>query len=95
MAVEAELLSLADVRAAASRIQPYVLRTPTLSGETVAGPGVWLKAENLQRTGSFKVRGAVNAVLQLSPDQRRRLPSRPVRARSASRSSTQWRTFAA
>ena len=72
MAVEAELLSLADVRAAASRIQPYVLRTPTLSGETVAGPGVWLKAENLQRTGSFKVRGAVNAVLQLSPDQRRR-----------------------
>jgi threonine dehydratase len=72
MAVEAELLSLADVRAAAGRIQPYVLRTPTLSGETVAGPGVWLKAENLQRTGSFKVRGAVNAVLQLSPDQRRR-----------------------
>jgi threonine dehydratase len=72
MAVEAELLSLADVRAAADRIQPYVLRTPTLSGEAVAGPGVWLKAENLQRTGSFKVRGAVNAVLQLSPDQRRR-----------------------
>jgi threonine dehydratase len=72
MPIEAELLSLADVRAAAGRIQPYVLRTPTLSGETVAGPGVWLKAENLQRTGSFKVRGAVNAVLQLSPDQRRR-----------------------
>jgi threonine dehydratase len=72
MAVEAELLSLADVRAAADRIQPYVLRTPTLSDEAVAGPGVWLKAENLQRTGSFKVRGAVNAVLQLSPDQRRR-----------------------
>src|SRR5712692_2768734 len=72
MAVEAELLSLADVRAAASRIQPYVLRTPTLSGETVAGPGAWPKAENLQRPGSFKVRGAVNAVLQLSPDQRRR-----------------------
>lgn len=71
MAVEAELLSLADIRAAADRIQPYVLRTPTLSGEAVAGPGVWLKAENLQRTGSFKVRGAVNAVLQLSPDQRR------------------------
>ena len=72
MAVDAELLSLADVRAAADRIQPYVVKTPTLSGEAVAGPGVWLKAENLQRTGSFKVRGAVNAVLQLSPEQRRR-----------------------
>lgn len=72
MAVEAELLSLADVRAAADRIHPYVVKTPTLSGEAVAGPNVWLKAENLQRTGSFKVRGAVNAVLQLSPDQRRR-----------------------
>jgi threonine dehydratase len=70
MAVEAELLSLADVRAAADRIEPYVLKTPTLSGEAVAGPGVWLKAENLQRTGAFKVRGAVNAVLQLSPEQR-------------------------
>src|SRR3982074_663383 len=72
MAVEAELLSLADVRAAADRIQPYVVKTPTLSGEAVAGSDVWLKAENLQRTGSFKVRGAVNAVLQLSPEQRRR-----------------------
>jgi threonine dehydratase len=72
MAVEAELLSLADVRSAADRIQPYVVKTPTLSGEELAGPGVWLKAENLQRTGSFKVRGAVNAVLQLSPEQRQR-----------------------
>ncbi|HXN01315.1 MAG TPA: threonine/serine dehydratase [Candidatus Dormibacteraeota bacterium] len=72
MAVETGALTLADVRAAADRIQPYVLRTPTLSGESLAGPGVWLKAENLQRTGSFKVRGAVNAVLQLTPEQRRR-----------------------
>lgn len=72
MAVEAELLSLADVRAAADRIQPHVVKTPTLSGGAVAGAGVWLKAENLQRTGSFKVRGAVNAVLQLSAEQRRR-----------------------
>jgi threonine dehydratase len=72
VAVEADLLSLADIRAAAGRIQPYVLRTPTLSGEALAGTGVWLKAENLQRTGSFKARGAVNAVLQLSPEQRHR-----------------------
>src|SRR5437870_6447427 len=72
MAVEAELLSLADVRAAADRIRPYIVATPTISGEAVAGTGVWLKAENLQRTGSFKLRGAVNAVLQLSLEQRRR-----------------------
>jgi threonine dehydratase len=72
VAVDTGALSLADVRAAADRIQPYVLKTPTLSGASLLGPGVWLKAENLQRTGSFKVRGAVNAVLQLTPEQRRR-----------------------
>jgi threonine dehydratase len=70
--VETGALSLEDVRVAADRIAPYVLKTPLLSGESVAGPDVWLKAENLQRTGSFKVRGAVNAVLQLTPEQRRR-----------------------
>jgi len=72
VAVETGALSLADVQGAADRIAPYVLKTPTLSGESLAGPDVWLKAENLQRTGSFKVRGAVNAVLQLTPEQRRR-----------------------
>jgi threonine dehydratase len=72
VAVETGALSLADIRAAANRIAPYILKTPMLSGESLAGPGVWLKAENLQRTGSFKVRGAVNAVLQLTPDQRQR-----------------------
>src|ERR1700730_15249686 len=72
MGVDTGALALADIRAAADRIQPYVLKTPTLSGESLGGPGVWLKAENLQRTGSFKVRGAVNAVLQLTPDQSRR-----------------------
>src|SRR2546428_8343507 len=72
MAVEAELLSLADVRAAADRIRPHVVTTPTISGEPIAGWDVWLEAENLQRTGSFKVRGAVNAVLQLTPEQRQR-----------------------
>src|SRR3982074_3270144 len=72
MALETGVLSLADIQATAQRIQPYVLRTPTISGESLAGEGVWLKAETLQRTGSFKVRGAVNAVLQLTPEQRGR-----------------------
>jgi threonine dehydratase len=72
MAVETESVSLAEIRAAAERIRPHVLSTPTISGEAVGGPGVWLKAENLQRTGSFKVRGAINAVLQLTAEQRSR-----------------------
>ena len=72
MAVETGALSLAEIQAAADRIREYVLPTPTASGEAVAGVGAWLKAENLQRTGSFKVRGAINAVLQLDAGQRRR-----------------------
>ena len=72
MAVETGALSLAEIRAAAERIREYVLPTPTVSGEGVAGAGAWFKAENLQRTGSFKVRGAINAVLQLDAEQRRR-----------------------
>ncbi len=72
MAVETGALSLAEIQAAADRIREHVLPTPTASGEAVAGVGAWLKAENLQRTGSFKVRGAINAVLQLDAEQRRR-----------------------
>lgn len=72
MAIEAGVLSLADIRAAAQRIRPYIVPTPTLSGEALTGSNSWLKAESLQRTGSFKVRGAFNAVIQLSEEQRRR-----------------------
>jgi threonine dehydratase len=72
MAVEAGLVGLAEIRAAAERIRSHIVTTPTLPGDPVAGPGAWFKAENLQRTGSFKVRGAVNAVLQLTPEQRER-----------------------
>ena len=72
MAVEAALVSLAAIEAAAERIQPYILPTPLLPGDAL-GPGPpWLKAENLQRTGSFKVRGAFNAVIQLTDEQRAR-----------------------
>jgi threonine dehydratase len=67
-----ETLSLQEIRAAAERIRPFILPTPTVSGEAL-GPGdLYLKAENLQRTGSFKIRGAMNAVLQLSDEVRRR-----------------------
>jgi threonine dehydratase len=52
----------ADVRAAAARIAPYARRTPVLRAE-VDGRPVLLKLEHLQRTGSFKLRGALNALL--------------------------------
>ncbi|MEL7340454.1 MAG: pyridoxal-phosphate dependent enzyme, partial [Bacteroidota bacterium] len=59
------------VKAAESRIRPHILETPIeyspwLSQET--GAEVWLKLEHLQRTGSFKLRGAANKLLSLSPE---------------------------
>jgi len=51
-----------DVRSAAARIAPYVRRTPVLRAE-VNGRDLVLKLEHLQCTGSFKLRGAVNALL--------------------------------
>ena len=50
-----------------ARVTP-VFRSATLS--SLAGRDVWLKAENLQRTGSFKVRGAVNRIAALGDDER-------------------------
>lgn len=67
------MLTIDDVRAAAERISPYIHRTPLISNRSVderAGLEVRLKAENLQRAGAFKIRGAMNALLQLSPEQR-------------------------
>ncbi|MDQ3692374.1 MAG: pyridoxal-phosphate dependent enzyme [Chloroflexota bacterium] len=68
-------VSLADVLAAQARIRPYVHRTPLLRSSTLSrmtSTVLSLKAENLQKTGAFKARGAVNAILQLTPEQRAR-----------------------
>ncbi|SHF54401.1 threonine ammonia-lyase [Streptoalloteichus hindustanus] len=62
------LLTMDDVRAAARRIRPHVVRTPLLpAGWSAPGHPLWLKAENLQPSGAFKLRGATNAILNLSP----------------------------
>ena len=61
-----DLPTIADVRAAAERIRDEAVRTPLVSShvlDEIAGARVLLKAENLQRTGSFKFRGAHNAVV--------------------------------
>jgi threonine dehydratase len=65
----------AGVDAAEGRIRPHVRETPLepspFLGE-LAGREVYLKMENLQHTGSFKVRGALNKLLSLSPGERGR-----------------------
>ena len=68
-------VALEDVRAAAARIAPYVHRTPVVTSrllDRAAGARVFLKCENLQRVGAFKMRGATNAVALLSPEERAR-----------------------
>jgi threonine dehydratase len=63
-----------DVRAAAARLAPHVLRTPMLRHpllDQLTGGTILVKPEPLQRTGSFKLRGATNGALKLAPGQRR------------------------
>ena len=69
------MISLDDVRAAARRIDGVAHRTPVLTSRALdeaAGATVLLKAENLQRAGAFKFRGAYNAVASLSDAERGR-----------------------
>jgi threonine dehydratase len=66
--------ALADVRAARAVVDGLARVTPAFRSETLSrrcGRPVWLKAENLQRTGSFKVRGALNRIAALSEEERR------------------------
>ena len=68
-------LALADVRAAAARIAGAVVRTPTLHSITlsqITGAEIWLKFENQQFTAAYKERGALNALLLMDEEQRKR-----------------------
>ncbi|WP_156028124.1 pyridoxal-phosphate dependent enzyme [Candidatus Solirubrobacter pratensis] len=69
-------ISLADVIAASERLEGVANRTPVLTArsldEATGADRVLLKAENLQRVGAFKFRGAYNAVACLRPDERAR-----------------------
>ncbi len=68
-------LDATSVTEAAARIAPHIRRTPTEHSpamSALAGREVFLKLENLQRTGAFKIRGALNAILQLDPASRDR-----------------------
>jgi len=66
---------LAEIEAAAARIEGAVLRTPTLPSRALSdrfGATLYLKLENLQRTGAYKERGALNKLLLLSDEERAR-----------------------
>src|SRR5260370_253055 len=68
-------VTLEDVQLAAARIGGAVVHTPCLRSETlsrIARADIWIKFENLQFTASFKERGALNTLLQLTPDERKR-----------------------
>jgi threonine dehydratase len=66
--------SLREIEEARARLDGVARATPVYGSETLSrriGREVWLKAENLQRTGSFKIRGAVNKIATLSEPEKR------------------------
>ncbi len=68
-------LTIETIRIAHARIKPYIHRTPVLKSSVLnrqLGAEIFFKCENLQKVGAFKARGACNAVMSLSEDQRRR-----------------------
>src|SRR5213594_996088 len=68
-------VSIDDVHAAARRLRNRIHRTPVVSCQSMddaTGFAVFLKCENLQRAGAFKIRGALNKLLSLTADERRR-----------------------
>ncbi|MBV9050312.1 MAG: pyridoxal-phosphate dependent enzyme, partial [Solirubrobacterales bacterium] len=69
------MVGIDDVRAAASRLQVVAYRTPVITSamlDELLGVRALLKAESLQRTGSFKFRGAYNKIASIPPADRER-----------------------
>ncbi|MFQ5865903.1 MAG: threonine/serine dehydratase [bacterium] len=66
-------LKLRDIRSAQEKIQPYIRTTPVEYSHALSertNSAVYLKLENWQKTGSFKLRGALNKLLSLSPEEK-------------------------
>lgn len=69
------MLSKTDLAHTAHRIRPHIHRTPVLTSRLlneISGAELYFKCENFQRMGAFKMRGAANAILQLTSAQRNR-----------------------
>jgi threonine dehydratase len=74
-AATADTITLADIQAAHAAIRREIVRTPTLISHTLSeilGCKLWLKFESLQFTASFKERGALNRLLQLTLEEKAR-----------------------
>jgi threonine dehydratase len=70
--VKTDAPDIEAIRAAHSRISPRIHRTPVITSESLdemAGARLFFKCENLQKTGSFKIRGATNAVFSLTDEE--------------------------
>jgi threonine dehydratase len=68
-----QLVTIDDIRAAAELIRPYIVRTPLVpAGWADDERPLWIKPENLQQIGAFKVRGAFNAIAKLDESVRTR-----------------------
>src|SRR5436305_1964954 len=70
-----QAVTFGDVLAAAERIKELAKRTPVYRSrlfDEAAGVSAWFKCENLQRGGAFKIRGAANFLMALSPEERKR-----------------------
>ena len=68
-------IGLETIRAAQVRLAPHIHRTPVMSSRALnalSGARLFFKCENLQKTGSFKIRGAANAIFSLSDEEARR-----------------------
>jgi threonine dehydratase len=70
--IQTPALTLADIKRARERLNGSIYRTPCARSETLSlqtGQNIFLKLENLQMTGSFKERGALNKIATLTPEQ--------------------------
>ena len=69
------MIDLSLIRKAKTRIDPYVHKTPILTSSRlneIANTDMYFKCENFQKSGSFKIRGATNTVLQLTSEELKR-----------------------
>ena len=69
------MISKKDLSAVHDRIKPYIHRTPVLTSrllDEMSGASLFFKCENFQRMGAFKMRGATNAILNLSGEQQQK-----------------------
>jgi len=67
------MITKENIIEAHQRIEPYTVRTPVMTSpelDALTGAQLFFKCENVQRIGAFKARGAMNAVLRLSPEER-------------------------